>query len=116
MITKKEAIDLLSRVANELEDRGIEPASDIEKLRVLAHQIREEKSILPHPATIEKGQIYIAKSQTGVPAGTKLVVIKVEEGDTRDGFVHYIIESEKEKTKDICRVWWIKDHCYRIQE
>ena len=39
MITKKEAIDLLNRVATLLEQRGIEPASDIEKLRVLAHYI-----------------------------------------------------------------------------
>ena len=39
MLSKKEAIDLLSRVADKLEYRGIEPASDIEKLRVLAHYI-----------------------------------------------------------------------------
>ena len=39
MLNKEEAIDLLRRVANELEIRGIEPASDIEKLRALARQL-----------------------------------------------------------------------------
>ena len=36
LINKVESIDLLSRVADKLEERGIEPASDVEKLRVLA--------------------------------------------------------------------------------
>ena len=41
MLNKEEAIHLLLIVANELEIRGIEPASDIEKLRVLAHQLEQ---------------------------------------------------------------------------
>ena len=41
MINNKGAIALLRRVANELEFRGIEPAGDIEKLRVVAHQLEE---------------------------------------------------------------------------
>lgn len=114
MITKKEAIDLLSGVAEKLAYRGIEPASDIEKLRALAHQIREETFILPNPPTIEKGQIYITKSKDDFFSGSKLVVTKVEKGDTRDGYVHYRTEPGKGKTKDTCRVWWIKDYCYRI--
>ena len=113
MITKKEAIDLLSRVADKLEYRAIEPASDIEKLRVLAHQIREETFILPPPATIEKGQIYITKDKNDKCGGLKLVITKVE-GDTRDGWVHFRIEPRKGKIKDTARVWWIKDMCYRI--
>ena len=43
MLNKKEAIYLLLQVANELECRGIEPASDTEKLRVLAHQLEEQE-------------------------------------------------------------------------
>lgn len=112
MITKKEATDLLSRVADKLEYRAIELASDIEKLRVLAHQFREETFILPTPSTIEKGQSYITKSKDGFYGGLKLVVTKVEKGDTRDGYVHY--RTEPQKGKDTCRVWWIKDYCYRI--
>ena len=42
MLNKEEAIHLLLRVANQLEYRGIEPAADTEKLRVLAHQLERE--------------------------------------------------------------------------
>lgn len=41
MLNKEEAIHLLLRVANQLEHRGIEPAADTEKLRVLAHQLEQ---------------------------------------------------------------------------
>ena len=119
MITKKEAIDLLSRVANELEYREIEPASDIEKLRVLAHQIREETFILSHTATIEKGQIYTTKDKNDKWGELKLVITKVEgdaRGDVRDSWVHLRKEPQKGKIKEKVRTWWIKDHCYRIWE
>ena len=42
MINKQEAIDLLSRVALRLEQRGIGPAADTEKLRALAHQLEQK--------------------------------------------------------------------------
>ena len=42
MINKNEAIDLLNRVALRLEQRGIEPVSDIEKLRILANQLEQK--------------------------------------------------------------------------
>lgn len=45
MLNKEEVPDLLNRVADKLEYRGIEPASDIEKLRVLAHQLEQERGI-----------------------------------------------------------------------
>lgn len=48
MLNKEEAIHLLRRVADQLEYRGIEPASDIEKLRVLAHQLEHEWGIGKH--------------------------------------------------------------------
>jgi hypothetical protein len=35
-MSKEETKQLLERVADMLEERGIEPASDVEKLRVLA--------------------------------------------------------------------------------
>jgi len=40
----KEAIGLLNRVALRLEQRGISPAADIEKLRALAHQLESGTS------------------------------------------------------------------------
>ena len=40
MINKKEIMGLLNRVADKLEKRGIEPASDVEKLRVLAFSFK----------------------------------------------------------------------------
>jgi len=40
-MNKKEAKELLERVADKLEKRGIEPASDVNKLRVLALYIYE---------------------------------------------------------------------------
>ena len=40
-MNKKEAIDLLNQVALKLEQRGLAPASDIEKLRALAHQLEQ---------------------------------------------------------------------------
>jgi len=45
MLNKKETIHLLDRVANKLEERGIEPASDVEKLRVLSRQLEQEWGI-----------------------------------------------------------------------
>lgn len=42
MLTKKEAMALLIRVADNLDHRGIEPASDIEKLRALAYQVEQK--------------------------------------------------------------------------
>jgi len=44
MENKNEAIALLNRVALRLEQRGISPASDIEKLRALAHQLESGTS------------------------------------------------------------------------
>ena len=44
MLNKEEVIHLLNRVATQLEQRGIAPASNIEKLRVLAHQLEQEWS------------------------------------------------------------------------
>lgn len=35
-MSKEETKQLLERVADKLEERGIEPSSDVEKLRVLA--------------------------------------------------------------------------------
>lgn len=41
MINKEESIVLLNRVADKLEKRGVESASDVEKLRVLARQLEQ---------------------------------------------------------------------------
>ena len=42
MINKKEAIALLNQVALRLEQRGIGPTADVEKLRVLANQLEQK--------------------------------------------------------------------------
>ena len=39
-MSKKESKQLLERVADKLEERGIEPSSDVEKLRVLVFSFK----------------------------------------------------------------------------
>ena len=89
-MSKKEVIDLLNRVALRLEQRGIAPETDIEKLRALAYRLEQESKV---------NKMEISKEERGTIL--EMYDVVCGEGQESNIMVNLVRRIKKEKNKPI---------------